>query len=63
MKGAQGVVKVLAIAFAVFLICGIGAALIGVGTLVGYVFGEVHDTGSTEWSEAVIGATMDFEEL
>lgn len=63
MKGVQGVVKVLAITFAVFLICGIGATLVGVGTLVGYVFGGMHNADNTEWSEAVIGDRLDFEEL
>lgn len=39
MKGAQQFIKTLAIVFAVFLVCGIGAVIVGTGTLVGYIFG------------------------
>lgn len=62
MKGAQGIVKVLAITFAVFLVCGIGAAIFGAGAFVGQILGGTNGNDS-EWSEAIIGDRLDFDEL
>lgn len=64
MKGAQQTVKYLAIAFAVFLICGICLAIAGAGTLAEYVLGGFSGAGdSSEWSEVAIGDKWDFDEL
>lgn len=62
MKGAQGLIKGLAIAFAVFLVVGIGAAVFGMGVLVGRIL-DGSTGGDGEWSEAIIGDRGDFEEL
>lgn len=64
MKGAQQFIKTLAIVFAVFLVCGIGAVIVGTGTLVGYIFGGISGAGdSSQWSEDVIGDQLGFDEL
>lgn len=62
MKGAQQVVKVLAVTFAVFLVCGIGAALIGAGSLVGAMLGGGDGSGA-EWSEVAVSDVQSFDEL
>ena len=64
MKGAQQVVKIFAVVFAVFLVCGIGAALIGAGSLVGAVLGEFSGTESgAEWTEVAFPDVQEFDEL
>lgn len=64
MRNAQQVIKVLAVTFAVCLICGIGAAIVGAWGLAGYMFGGFSgaETGG-EWTEAVVSDNGDFDEL
>lgn len=61
MKGAQQVIKGLAIAFAVILIMIMFAALVGAGTIMSRIFGGAN--GDTEWVETVISEDAEFENL
>ena len=62
MKGAQRVVKYLAMSFAVFLIFGIFAMIVGMGVVLGHLFGG-HVGDDTEWSEVAMGDQLDFDDL
>lgn len=63
MKGAQQVIKALAIAFAVVLVCGIGAAIIGASGMMGYLVGGFDRGDDSEWTEMMIPDQEEFDEL
>lgn len=62
MNGARKAIKGAAIALAVLIMVSIASAVIGVGVIMGRVFGSDEHTTS-EWRETVIGEEWEFSEL